>query len=198
MRGEDLSRGGKGASPARLSSSIGVARPRVLPSAAPAIAPDLTAETSSSASPSATSSRRHFSLSEDPLRGQDSERVSRRSHVRGRCASAFGTFQRQSVDSSLKSLRLGARVGVRRSISSDPKDFSAPLHVFCGPYKISESRAGRFLNSRRATLPPTGFLGHHHPGGGVRLPALAHHAWGKRGLKEEEEKKKGGKRSNIS
>lgn len=28
---------------------------------------------------------------------------------------------------------------------------------------------------RRTTLPPTGFLGHHHPGCAVSLPALAHH-----------------------
>lgn len=33
---------------------------------------------------------------------------------------------------------------------------------------------------RRATLPPTWLFGHHHPGSGVCLPALAHHTFGKR------------------
>lgn len=61
QKGDEMRRGGEepsrgvggweGDSPARLSSSIGVARPRVLPSAAPAIARDLIAETSSSVSP---------------------------------------------------------------------------------------------------------------------------------------------------
>lgn len=31
----------------------------------------------------------------------------------------------------------------------------------------------------RATLPPTWLFGHHHPGVGVCLPALAHYAFGK-------------------
>lgn len=37
-----------------------------------------------------------------------------------------------------------------------------------------------WVQIKRAILPPTRLFGHHHPGSGVCLPALAHHTFGQR------------------
>lgn len=135
--------------------------------------------------PSVTSSRRHFSLSGDPLRGRRrrEQRASLAgSHARGRCSASKKKKRAQlllfSVNQWICLWKFEAR-----------KRESASRDRFRELQRISALRAGRFLNTRRATLPPTGFFGHHHPGGGVCLPALAHHAWRKRFKRRKKEKK---------